>query len=564
MNQNKNYSYTLAILLTLPWVSLKAAGPEIPSAGHILNQIQIQSVVPPGRLNNIPTMDIDNETVITEQDSIEFRIETIKISGNISIGTNKLHDLVSDVEGQNTTLSKLRDVTSRITNHYKKNGFSFARAIIPSQLMKEGILHIEVIEALYGEIELINQTGLSDTLLSSTLSEIKSGIAIQQKSLDHALLSIADIPGVIVSANLKAGGKTGETDLQIKVKNTNDYATGKTTLDNYGNSFLGTARVSQTIHMIDPFKTNTGETFDLNILSTGKNLIYSRIAYEKFNSNSTALRTGGAYSIMQYKLGGPLSESNSKGEAQVLQIWSRRSIFREYTKTITAQIQLDHTQLQDHSGTDIDNNRQTNKLITNITGEFEDEIWNKSSNNWNSSLTLGALNFENKDYSLSDFSNNEGKFKKVNANFIRTQKINAVDFLLTSMTIQYSNQNLDSSEKMVIGGANSVRGSNSNALSGDKAALLSVEYKHNLDRFLGLDWQISVFNDHAIIQINKNTLGNNQNRSRINGNGIALNFSNSNQTNIKIQLAKLQGASSGFSSQTIGTIRGWIEVNHLF
>ena len=564
MRKIKNYTLLLVALLQIPWIKLYAASPLPPNAGTVLKQIQSNPEISNSSLNTIPLINIEGVGSIGDHDSTEFKVNSIVITGNTSIDTKQLFALVSDIEGKNVSLSKLSEVTSRITNHYQKNGFSFARAIVPSQLMKEGILHIEVIEALYGEIELINQTGLSDALLRSTLSELKNGKAIQQKSLDHALLSIADIPGILVSANLKAGDKTGETDLQIRVKNTNDYISGKTSLDNYGNSFLGTARVSQSIHMIDPFKRNIGETFDVNVLSTGNNLFYSKIAYEKFNLNNTEVRTGGAYSMMHYKLGGQLSESGSDGEAQVLQMWLRRSISRSYTTSLSTQIQFDHILLKDHTGLDIDNNRLIDKFTTSLTGEFSDEIWNKNSNNWNLGISIGSLTFEKKAFPLNEPSIIEGKFTKLNAGFSRTQMISLDDYFLTSLTIQCADQNLDSSEQMIIGGANSVRGSSSNAHSGDTGTLMSAEYKHNLGKVWEIDWQISAFIDNAVLQNKKNALGTSETRAQINGNGFALNFTSSTKTNMKIQVAKLKSASPEFTSQKIGSFRGWIEFNQTF
>ena len=58
-------------------------------------------------------------------------------------------------------------------------------------------MQIRVIEARYGKITLDNHSRVSDGLLQATLSSLKAGQEVSQAPLDHDLLLLSDIPGVV-------------------------------------------------------------------------------------------------------------------------------------------------------------------------------------------------------------------------------------------------------------------------------------------------------------------------------------------------------------------------------
>jgi hemolysin activation/secretion protein len=540
---------------------VNAAGPIVPSAGSILLQMQPASPAVGETLDTRLSAPKTQDTLISFE--IPFRVTTIKITGNTLISTVELHALVQDVEGQDLTLAAITKVVSRITDLYQRQGFVLTRAVVPSQTMVSGVLSVQVIEARYDAVVLKNQTQLSDELLLSALHPLISGQVIQQASLDQALLLISDIPGVVVNATLKPGSYLGATDLEVTATATRKGVSGSSGVDNYGNIYVGRTRVNQSLRLINPFIQQTGEALDIYGLSSGSGLNYGRFAYEAILSGA-ATRVGGAYSSLRYKLGGPVAASNSYGDAQVGQLWTKRSLLRSYNANVSAQLQYDKTQLRDHSGVDVDNNRHTDKTITSLSGDAHDMLWLDATNNWNLSLTNGVVTFDNTAAQLANAGHSEGRFSKVNGSLSRLQKLNSSDSLHAVMTFQWASRNLDPSEKIAVGGANNVRAADSSALSGDLGALVNLEYRHSLGSIWGGFLQLSGFIDSAVVRLNQTPLSAHENSVQVNGAGFGVAWSAPQQFFVKAQLAKVLGTPSVSLAGVTSSVRGWLEIAHAF
>ena len=545
----------------------QAAGPTAPTAGAILQQLQ--PALPAGTAASDAHLTLPEKPDTPVPPSIAFRVTTIEISGNTRIATDQLHALVEDAEGQDLTLATLTEVVVRITAYYQRQGFPLARAVVPSQTMVAGVLQVQVIEARYDAVTLLNQTPLSDALLRSALRPLQSGQVIQQAPLDQALLLLSEIPGVVVNASLKPGSRPGGTDLEVTATAPRSGVSGvsgvsgNSVIDNYGNAYVGRPRVAQSLRVIDPFNRQTGAALDLNGLSSGSGLNYGRVAYETVLSGAVT-RVGAAYSALQYTLGGPLAASGSHGDAQVGQVWARRSLLRSYTANLSAQLQYDKTQLRDHSGVDIDNNRHTDKITASLSGDLQDGLWLGAVNNWNLSATSGVVSFDNTAAQLANAGHSEGRFSKVSGSFSRLQKLNPADSFYAALTLQRASRNLDPSEKMAVGGASSVRAADASALSGDMGALLNLEYRHALGAAWGGFWQLTGFMDSAAVRLNQTALGTADNRVQISGAGVGLSWSGPQQFFVKAQLAKVLGTPSASLASVTGSVRGWLEIARAF
>ncbi len=543
----------------------QATGPSlpnmsnVPNIGSVIQQMQPSQPISPA-VSGVPSP-VQTKSDAADQ-SITFRVTSIEITGNTRIATEQLHALVRDAEGQDLTLAALTEVVARITAHYQRHGFPLARAIVPGQTLVAGVVQVQVIEARYGAVVLVNQTMLDKALLSSPLKPLQRGQVIEQGPLDQALLLLSDIPGVVGNSILKRGVRWGETDLEVTATSPSKSVSGQSVIDNYGNAYLGHLRITQSLRVIDPFQQHGGSTLDLNGLTSGNGLNYGRVAYETTQAGA-ATRVGGAYSALRYTLGGPLATSGSYGDAQVAQLWVRRSLLRSYTTNVSAQLQYDKTQLRDHSGVDIDNNRNTNKISASLAGDVQDGLWFGAVNNWNLSLVQGAVGFDNAAAQLANAGHSEGRFSKVNAQFSRLQKLNTYGSLYGAMTLQWANRNLDSSEKLAVGGPNSVRASHASALSGDLGALLNLEYRHSLGTAWAGSWQLTYFFDSANVRLNQIALGANENRAHMSGAGVGLAWSGPQQILVKVQLAKLLSAPSGVADVS-GSVRGWVEIARAF
>jgi len=550
----------LLICLLLGCGVARAAGPVVPNApnaGAMLQQVQ--PGLPASAASSAVRLTLPEPPDSLVPRGIAFRVTSIQISGNTSIATDQLHQLVEDSEGQDLTLAAVSELAARITEHYQRQGFPLARAIVPGQAMLGGVLQVHVIEARYGDVLLVNQAPLRDALLRNTLSQVQSGQLIQQAPIDRALLSLSDIPGVLVTATMKPGSRLGEVDLEVKAAASSAGMSGSSGIDNYGNSYAGRTRASQSLRFTDPFIQQNGAALDINALSSGRGMNYGRVAYEGLLGDAFT-HVGGAYSALQYALGGQLAASDSRGAAQVGQVWARRTLLRGTRTNLYSQFQFDNTRLRDHSGLDIDNNRHTGKVTASLSGDTPDLLWFGAVNNWNLSLAHGVVGFDDAAALLADGGQAAGRFTKLSGNFSRLQTLSPASSLFAALMLQWANRNLDPSEKMAIGGASSLRAADASAMSGDLGALLNLEYRQRLGAAWAGQWQLTAFVDSAIVQLNQTGRGPNDNLAQVSGAGIGLTWSGPGQIFVKAQLARLLGSASASMAGVTGPVRGWLEI----
>lgn len=267
---------SLIAVLFVAFVSLAAGAndPVSPNAGSILRQVELEIVLDtlPGRTD----LKIERKNGAKLPPSVPFAMKTIEITGNTVFDTATLHALVADAEGQQVILTQLGELSGRITDYYQSHNYPLARAIIPAQTIQSGVVRIEVLEANYGERRVNNRSRVDTKLLEATLSTLKNGQAIGQIELDHVLLLLLDIPGIVVTSTLKPGEATGTSDLLVMTLPGPTY-TGNTVLENYGSRSTGKVVAGATVNFINPLKH--GDILTVNVRTSGAGMNYGNLFF---------------------------------------------------------------------------------------------------------------------------------------------------------------------------------------------------------------------------------------------------------------------------------------------
>jgi hemolysin activation/secretion protein len=547
----------LAMLL-LPLV-VHAAEPVVPGAGSILQQTQ--PVMPPAPSATGTGLAIEQPEGGTLPPSAPFLVKAIQLSGNAAFDTPTLHALIAEAEGKSLTLPQLGRVAARITDYYHSHGYPLGRAIIPAQTIKDGRVRIVIIEARYGQIALDNRSRVVDPLLQATLAPLQSGQAISDAPLNHALLLLSDIPGVAVVPTLKPGETVGTSDLQVQTDPT-AALTGNAALDNDGNRYTGRARLGGTVSAIDPMQH--GDTLSLSGLTSG-DMDYGSLSYDSL-LNGEGTRLGGAYSALHYILGDTLASLDGHGSAEVESLWVKQPFVRTPTINLYGQLQYDHKQLDDAIGaSDLHTDRHLDNGTASLAGDVRDRLFSGGINTWSLDWTSGRVGFDDASAQLADAAtaNTRGRFSLWNVNLSRLQHVSASDALYVAISGQWSNANLDPAEKMIAGGAYTVRAYDMGALSADTGILTSAEWRHDL----GVLWhgriQAVGFVDREHVTINHTAWVAGPNSATLSGAGLGLNWSWSGQWNARACIA----APLGSTPTLIGTnnsARLWLALSKGF
>lgn len=494
--------------------------------------------------------------------SVSFRVEHIEITGNSKIDTASLRALVASSEGLNLNLPQLGELAARITDYYHAHGYPLARAIIPAQTMQSGVVRIEVIEARYGTIGVDNQSRVSDRLLQATLDGLRSGSVVTQDDLDRSLLLLSDIPGLSVDAILKAGTQPGTSDLRVNTSSTPTFM-GSVVADNGGDRYTGRERLGATVNVFNPL--HQGDVLGVSGLTSGSGMNYGRLSYDVL-LGGTGTRLGGAYSTLDYKLKGGLSDLDAQGTARAASLWVNQPLIRSPGLNLFGQLEYSHLQLDDDIRSfAIHDKRNLNNVTASLSGNVRDGVLAGATNAWNASWTYGHVDFDDAAAQGSDAATTrtQGGFSKGNVSLLRLQNLGANNALYFSLAGQWASGNLDPSQKVLAGGPNSVRAYDVGVISGDVGYLYTAELRHDFAQSWYGQWQAVTFFDAAHIVVNRNALSAHDNIVNLSGAGVGLNWAGANQLTASLTLAVPIGA----APEQIGSrdsVRAWLQMSKGF
>ena len=535
-------------------ISALAAGLGVPEVGTLLQQVQ--PLPAPVFAPNSPWLMFDKsddkEKRLLANET--FLLRGIHITNNTIFDSATLSALVADATGKNLNLSQLTALAARITNYYRSHGYPLARTIIPAQTIENGVLRLQVIEARYGKITLNNQSQVNDALLNATLGALKSGSFVEESELDHRLLLLSDIPGVIVVPSLKRGSENGTSDLLVNTSS-GPSVSGNFGLNNHGNKYTGDANLSGSMVVNNPF--HRGDTLALNVLTSGPGVNYGNIAYDTL-LNGYGTHLGGSTSSLRYSFktsttpagATTVSALTGSGTAQVSSLWLKQALIRSRDQNVYGQLKYDHLVLRDHldaGGSTVATDRHLDDMTASLSGDFRDTWLTASMTAWSLDASLGRLVFDDATAQAANAAstNTSGQFSKLNANLLHIKNLGDQRELMLGMKAQLAGANLDSSQKMVAGGPYSVRAYAAGAVSGDTGYLLNAELRQPLGIALSGQVTATAFIDTATMTINQKPYpGVGLNKATLSGAGLGLIWTGPNQYTGTAYVATPIGAKS--------------------
>jgi hemolysin activation/secretion protein len=490
----------------------------VPGSGELLQQTPRVSAPAPA---SSPGLTIQQPAAGAHDDSPPFLVRHIEITGNSLLSTAELHALVETSEGKTLNLGYLEELAAAITKRYQDRGYLLSRAYIPPQTLSDDTVRIAVLEARYGAVSLANSSRVSDALLKSYLTPLRSGQPVVEDALERRLLLLADVPGAVVNSTIAPGAAVGTSDLQVTAVPGAPYDVALAA-DNGGNRYTGRDRVTATANMNDPL--GHGDVLSVTGLTAGANLDYGRLAYQSLLPNGAGTSVAGSVSGLYYHLANGLSQLHAHGTAQTESVTVMQPFIRSVKGNLFAQVGFESRQLRDEVDvTDIHTDRRTYALTATLAGDRRD---GSGISNMNASLTAGQLDFQNSIAEAADFSTakTRGGYAKLNVSLARLQGLTQSNSLYVAFNGQIADKNLDSSEQFFVGGPNSVRAYDVGAVGGAVGALASLELRHNLGAPLPGAWQAIAFVDSGVVRVYKNVFAAGENSATLSGAGVGLNW----------------------------------------
>ena len=490
---------------------------------------------------------IDNSKIFVKGFRFEGEIKLFPISF--------LQDQVNEYVNKNLTFEDLQSAKDKVGKFYKDKGYFLANTSIPKQEIIEGIVVINVNEGKLDTKQPYRVNGENlrmkeDKIIAYAKTALEKNL--HQSSLERALLNINDNPQVDATASLEPGDDPGSTRIILDV---NEGKLIKANLigDNYGNRYIGQNRLTANVNLNNV--TGYGDKFTVQVVkATGNELTSGKIAYE-VPIGSSGLRADVSYNQSNYNLGKELlTNPKSFGKSDYLEANIKYPILRNSDSAIFINAAYDRKNFYNEASGTATSDKVLDSLASYVSFESTDNFLGAGYTQTKIGAVAGKLDLSKNASNLSSDqgaggAHTDGYYVKPNIQITRIQKPSEKITIQLDASAQTANKNLDTSEKISLGGISAIRAYPSGEGSGDQGYYLSTEGKYLLipSTFLG-NISTSIFYDYGSIRQYKepgSITMTTPNSYSLAGYGLGLNILNVENYGIRFAWAKTIGSNPG-------------------
>lgn len=555
MIKNKLLPFALLALSQSLWAQ------QVPGAGGQMQQIP-PTPSPPKAAPQLEVKPVQ-ERAVAAPDTATMTVQRLTVTGARSYSEADLLAVTGFTPGSELTLSQLRAMAAKITDHYQRNGFFVAQAYLPAQDIKDGIVTIAVIEGRYGEISLDNQATVSTALANNLLGGLNAGDPVTSAPLESRLLLLSDLPGVVVRSTLVPGAAAGTSDLRVGLA-PGRRLTGSIDADNAGNRYTGEYRVGASVYFNEPL--GLGDVASLRVLTSGSGLNYGRAAYQLQLGKATA---GVAYSYLNYELGKEFKSLEAHGTAQIASLYGRYPLIRSRNNNLYAGLSLENKKFEDRvDTTGAVSDKRANVLTASLNGNWRDNFGGGGANSYLLAWGAGDIDLETPAVRSFDAATaqSNGSFNKLAFSAARLQRVTDTVSFSAAISGQLASKNLDVSEKMELGGMYGVRAYPEGEAYADEGYLLNLEARLQLPKFsqnLPGQMQLIGFVDTGTVTLHKDPWAPGKNTRTLSGAGVGVNWYENNNFMVRAYYAFKLGNEDATSAPDKSG-RFWIQLIKYF
>lgn len=541
-------AFTLAplALLAVSAISQAAGTPSAPGAGALGNQLRQERALPPAPPASAPLVlpeEGESRKALSSDSHTTVVVKKVVFTG-LPGGFNApdelvLQKLVAGDLNRSLTFAGLEAMVQKVTDLYRHNGLLVARAILPPQTVKDGVLTIEIIPGRYDSEQITNTSALRDSVAQRLVQTTTSvGGVVTRNQLEREALLLSEIPGVNAQLAMKAGRLQGTTTPEITLTPGQRFG-GYVGLDNQGDPTTGRSRVmaggyaNNLLGLGDQLRMDILDAFEKSDLFSGS-LDYSLLAGGGYGT-----RVGANYSHLNYRYN--LNKLGFKGYSDnwglyVTWPWIRTSRARVDVRLDGGQQYLTDNYPEvfaTESGSS--RGRKTVSLGTlSFTGSVAGLPGGLTG--FGVSGTAGNVDLRSDiSRSFSQQAGSGGQFARFNYQVNHDQQVWGPFSVYAGVKGQLADGNLDSSQKFLMGGPSAVRAYDIGDGSVDQGVVGTAEVRSRWDipvqGWPGNDPQLTVatFYDQGWGQQYRNNRGtdgsplasgNNHNRLSLAGAGL--------------------------------------------
>ncbi|MDN3578973.1 ShlB/FhaC/HecB family hemolysin secretion/activation protein [Chitinimonas viridis] len=435
-----------------------------------------------------------------------FRVNGFDFRGNKVISEFRLKRVLERFLDRELNLYDLGRAADAVSEHYQQAGYPLARALVPAQRVTDGLVRIDVVEGVLGEVKVAGNSSYGAQFLLEFGGELPAGQAIAQAPLENKLLLLNDQPGLRARATLVPGKQYGSSDLLIQVEE--KRFSFDAALTNGARKEIGQTRLDMTANFNNPL--GYGDQLSLRAILSERDLLkYGKLSYSLPIGDQGA-RLSLNHSRVNYDVGGALAPLALQGEVETSELLYSYPLLRSRERDRSLGLGYNYRELQQNAlGVTV-----SRKYLALASLTWRERWFDQDGTAWNWRLTASSngRRYEPADPGITIPPVNPNdpplvivppKPGQQNAERLRLEAYADATAALSKQwdvfvkaQWVYSRNTLPDSDKFDIGGPDSVRAYRPSEMRGDSGEALTLEARRQIALF-GRAAQASVFADYG-------------------------------------------------------------------
>ena len=492
------------VVLGLPLIAASAWSAP-PDAGSLLREELKRDQAP--RPAMPPKPEARDTAKPAAQAGPQVTVAAFRIVGLTAVPEAEAQAYLATYVGQTLTLDGLHAAAAKFEQWLRSRGLFVARAYVPPQDIKSGVVEIRVLEGRVEGIDIKRapQTRLPEETLRATLSgALPPGAALEQERMERGLLLLNDLPATSARAVLAPGKGVGTSRVVVEAAQ-GPVAAGSVELDNTGNRFTGDWRLGGALAINDAY--GWGDQWSVRAAAS-QGSTFMRAGYT-LPLGSNGWKAGLALIDSRYKLccETAVTALDANGRASAASAFVSYPLIRTRLANLAASANWASRSFVNRSAGATTSDKQSGTLTLAVNGDRSDMSGLGAYTTFGAQWVSGRLELDGWAADKAQdalTAQTQGSFDKWTAQATHLVRVSPNAAIFAGFAGQWAGKNLDSSEKFVLGGPQGVRAYPTGEASGDEGWLLNLEWRQEIDR----DWRVSIFADHGEITLHRNPWAN--------------------------------------------------------
>lgn len=196
--------------LAMSGAGLAQVAPALPDAKRAIDALVDANRPAPAPYAGAAEIPMTSQTAPANAEDVTLVLRGVAFEGGTIYAPEDLADLTAPLIGTEITVARIFALAAAVQRRYRDDGYLFNRVIVPAQSIDDGVVRLEMIEAVLETVEIESPgapLGPVEALAERIVAPLRGMRNPTLPQIERVLLLLNDIPGVMRAAAVpKLGG----------------------------------------------------------------------------------------------------------------------------------------------------------------------------------------------------------------------------------------------------------------------------------------------------------------------------------------------------------------------